>query len=66
MTQPDKRTQDILKAARKAVSKIADPTLRARAIAKLEASQKKVANAQKQPAPKRVQRTRDRDLDFDR
>lgn len=66
MTKPDKRAQDILKAARKAVSKIADPTLRARAIAKLEASQKKITNARRQPAPKRPPRTRDRDLDFDR
>lgn len=66
MAQRDKRTQDILNAARKAVSKIADPTLRARATAKLEASQKKIAAARRQTGPARPQRTRDRDLDFNR
>ena len=66
MKKPDKRSQEILAAARKAVSKIADPTLRARATAKLDASQKKIAAGRRRTAPARQQRLRDRDLDFDR
>lgn len=68
MKNPDKRSQEILAAARKAVSKIADPTLRAKATAKLDATQKKLTNARRRsrsPAA-RPHRIRDRDLDFDR
>ena len=72
MTKPDKRSREVLAAARKAVSKIADPTLRAKATAKLDATQKKLANTGQQErslATKRQRipgRDRARDLDFDR
>ena len=68
MNKPDKRSEEVLAAARKAVSKIADPALRAKATAKLDATQKKLASARQQTraAATRRQQIRDRDLDFDR
>lgn len=68
MQEPDKRSREILSAARKAVSKIADPTLRARATAMLDATQKKPTSPRQQAKPTalRPQRIRDRDIDFDR
>lgn len=68
MKTPDERLKEILAASRKAVSKIADPALRAKATAKLDATQKKLANTRQQTraTATRRQRTRERDLDFDR
>ncbi len=68
MKIPDKRSQQVLAAARKAVSKIADPALRAKATAKLDATQKKLTLTRQQErslATKR-QRIRARDHNLDR
>ena len=62
MNNTQKRTQAILKSAERAIAKIADPTLRAKAVARLEATRKQIA-----PMRTRVnrnpERTRDRDVD---
>ena len=72
MKKPDKRSQQVLAAARKAITKITDPALRSKATAILHATQKKLVSSRQQQrflASKR-QRIRDRgrdlDLDFDR
>ena len=68
MKNSDKRSIEIINAAEKAVSKIANPKLRAKATAELKTIQKKLAEATRRsrPAASRPQRARDRDLDFDR
>ncbi len=68
MTTTETRTAQILKAAKKAVSTIADPALRAKAAARLEATQKKMVAASQQAQSEAIQthKIRERDLDFDR
>lgn len=68
MKTSTKKSEEILAAARKAAAKITDPILRAKATAKLAATQQKLTKSRQQGrslASKR-QRIRDHDLDFDR
>jgi len=66
MSDTDKRMQQIIKSAEKAIAKIADPARRAKAIAKLEATRKQV-NKGKPTASRTVrQLEKARDRDFDR
>lgn len=68
MTLAESRAAEIFRAAKKAVSKIADPAQRAKATKSLEATQKKVTTAQRQSQTKARQPNsiKDRDIDIER
>jgi hypothetical protein len=68
MKTSTKKSEEILAAALKAAAKITDPVLRAKASAKLAATQKKLTKSRHQERSRTSerQRIRDRDLDFDR
>ena len=66
MTDTKKRTQQIIKSAETAIAKIANPTLRAKAIAKLEATRKKLTKGNTVPARNTRRRRNAQDLDIER
>ena len=65
MSDPKKRTEAIVKSAEKAIAKITDPALRAKAAARLEATKKQIAKSKSasKRSQRRLDRVRDRDIE---
>lgn len=66
MSDKQKRSQEVLRSAEKAISKITDPSLRAKAVAKLEATRKQMAKGNVTTPRANRATDRDRGQDFDR
>lgn len=66
MSDKRKKTQEIIKSAEKAIAKIADPAIRAKAIAKLEATRKRIAQGRSVDMNPSRSTERARDRDFER
>lgn len=66
MSDKRKKTQQLIKSAEIAIAKIADPALRAKAIAKLEATRKRIAQSRSADTNRSRSTERARDKDFER